>query len=56
MKTNPNYDRIEPELDEIPEEDFMSHDPIGLTFISGIHKNDLQSFVERAERLADDVY
>ena len=50
-----DVDRIEPQLDEIPEEAFLSRDPIGLTFASGIHESDLLSFVERARRLAGEV-
>ncbi len=55
MNSNRDLDRIETELDEIPEEDFLAHDPIGLTFASGIHESDLLSFVERARRLAGEV-
>jgi hypothetical protein len=55
MNSNPDLDRIEPELDEIPEEAFLTRDPIGLTFASGIHESDLLSFVERARRLAGEV-
>ena len=55
MNSNPDVDQIEPELDEIPEEAFLTRDSIGLTFASGIHESDLLSFVERARRLAGEV-
>jgi hypothetical protein len=55
MNSNPDLDQIEPELDDIPEEDFLTCDPIGLTFVSGIHESDLLLFVERARRLAGEV-
>lgn len=55
MNPNLDVDRIEPELDEIPEEAFRTRDLIGLTFASGIHETDLLSFLERARRLAGDV-
>jgi hypothetical protein len=41
--------------EEIPEEAFLIHDPIGLTFASGIHERDLLAFLERSRRLAGEV-
>jgi len=55
MNPNLDVDRIDPELDEIPEEALLTRDTIGLTFASGIHESDLLSFVERARRLAGEV-
>jgi hypothetical protein len=55
MNPNPDLDRIETELDEIPEEAFLTRDAIGLTFASGLHESDLLSFVERDRRLAGEV-
>jgi hypothetical protein len=53
MNANSDFDRIE--LDEIPEEVFLTFDPIGLTFASGIHESDLLSSLERAKHLAGEV-
>jgi len=53
MNANFELDRLE--LDEIPEELFLTFDPIGLTFASGIHESDLFSSLERARRLAGEV-
>jgi hypothetical protein len=54
MNANSDFDRIE--LDEIPEEVFLTIDPIGLTFANGIHESDLLSSVERAKHLAGETY
>jgi hypothetical protein len=53
MNAISDFDRIE--LDEIPEEVFLTSDPIGLTFASGIHESDLLSCLERARHLAGEV-
>ena len=55
MNSSPDLDRIAPELGEIPEEAFLTRDPIGLTFASGMHESDLLSFLERARGLAGEV-
>ncbi len=47
------------ELDSILDEDltesFPGSDPIGVTFASGIHESDLQTFLERASCLDGDA-
>lgn len=55
MNSNLDLAGIEPELDQIPEETFPTHDPIGLTFAGGMHESDLLSYVERVRRLAGEV-
>ena len=53
MNANADFDRIE--LDEIPEEVFLTFDPICLTFASGLHESDLLLSMERARHLAGEV-
>jgi hypothetical protein len=53
MNAKSDFDRIE--LDAIPEEVFLTFEPIGLTFASGIHESDLLSSLERAKHLAGEV-
>lgn len=53
MNSNAELDRID--IDEIPEEVYLTWDPIALTFASGIHECDLLSSLERASRLAGEV-
>ncbi len=51
MDSNLSLTLTEPELDQIPEETFPTHEPIGLTFAGGTHESDLLSYVERVQRL-----
>ena len=53
MNANSDFDRVD--LDEIPEEAFLTFDPIGLTFASGLHESNLLSSLERARCLAGEV-
>lgn len=42
-------------FDDIPEEVFPIHNPIGLTFADGVHESDLVSYLERTRCLAGEV-
>ena len=55
MHSNLDLILIEPELDQIAEETFPTHEPIGLTFAGGMHESDLLSYVERVRCLAGEV-
>lgn len=55
MNSNVDLTLFEPELEEISEEFFPSHEPIGLTFAGGMHESDLLSYMERVQLLGGEV-